>query len=168
MDEVEFCRWLQGFCELQEDNTPPNKAQWVLIKEHLQLVYIKITSDLDADNIQEESWRDVKQNIEDAMNESWDKEHKNKKGKKHRGSGGPFCSSIPERADLLLQNICCSAPEENSEKFMAHGLSESSPNCPKCDSSPDKHKVENYDMIWHDGDVVCTECGTKVRNYDAG
>jgi len=48
-----------------------------------------------------------------------------------------------------------------------HGLAEASPNCPKCDSPPEKHKVENYDPMWQDGDVICTKCETKVRNYDA-
>lgn len=46
MDAVEFCRWLQGFCELQEDNTPPTEKQWLLIKQHLQLVYNKETSSI--------------------------------------------------------------------------------------------------------------------------
>ncbi len=58
--------------------------------------------------------------------------------------------------------------EEKQQPAMMHGFAENSPNCPKCDSPPEKHTVENYDMMWHDGDVVCTECGTKVRNYDAG
>ena len=50
---------------------------------------------------------------------------------------------------------------------IGHGFAENSPNCPKCDSPPEEHKVENYDIMWQDGDVVCTKCGTKVRNYDA-
>ena len=28
--------------------------------------------------------------------------------------------------------------------------------------------VFNYDAIWHDGDIVCTDCGKYVRSYDAG
>lgn len=47
MDSSEFCRWLQGFCELQEDNTPPSDKQWLLIKQHLQLVFFKVTDDIE-------------------------------------------------------------------------------------------------------------------------
>ena len=38
--------------------------------------------------------------------------------------------------------------------------------CPKCGSK--KFEVRNYDMMWHDGDVHCADCGTYVRMYDAG
>lgn len=34
-----------------------------------------------------------------------------------------------------------------------------------------KHKnqvVINHDMMWHDGDVVCADCGKYIRSYDAG
>lgn len=40
--------------------------------------------------------------------------------------------------------------------------------CPECGSGPDKHELRNYDMIWHDGDVYCTDCGAHVRTWDAG
>lgn len=40
--------------------------------------------------------------------------------------------------------------------------------CPKCDSPPIKHELRNYDPMWHDGDVYCTKCGTRVRTWDAG
>ncbi len=40
--------------------------------------------------------------------------------------------------------------------------------CPKCGSPPKEHEVENYDQTWHDGDVVCQKCQTRVRGYDAG
>ncbi len=49
----------------------------------------------------------------------------------------------------------------------AHALSPHSPNCPKCGSTPNKHTVKNYNQLSRDGDVVCTVCGTKVRDYDA-
>ena len=49
-----------------------------------------------------------------------------------------------------------------------HALHPNSPNCPKCGSTPDKHRVENHDLSFHDGDVVCTVCGAKVRDFDAG
>jgi len=38
--------------------------------------------------------------------------------------------------------------------------------CPDCGSN--KTSVENHDLNWHDGDVVCVDCGTYVRMYDAG
>jgi len=68
------------------------------------------------------------------------------------------------------QYVVAMNKEENKKSNLAmmHGLAEASPNCPNCDSPPQEHTVENYDMMWHDGDVVCTKCGTKVRNYDAG
>ena len=31
-----------------------------------------------------------------------------------------------------------------------------------------KYEVRNYDMMWHDGDVHCADCGTYIRMYDAG
>jgi transcription elongation factor Elf1 len=42
------------------------------------------------------------------------------------------------------------------------------PKCPKCGSESSRHEVRNYDMMWHDGDVYCKDCGTYVRGYDAG
>ncbi len=42
MKPEEFCRWLQGFAELSDEGAPTH-AQWKLIKEHLQLVYTKVT-----------------------------------------------------------------------------------------------------------------------------
>lgn len=41
MKPEEFCRWLQGFAELNGD--PPTPEQWKSIKEHLQLIYTKVT-----------------------------------------------------------------------------------------------------------------------------
>jgi hypothetical protein len=38
--------------------------------------------------------------------------------------------------------------------------------CPECRST--NTKVDNYDDMWRDGDVVCVDCGTYVRMYDAG
>lgn len=40
--------------------------------------------------------------------------------------------------------------------------------CPKCGSSPRRHEIRNYSMMWHDGDIHCIDCGTYVRGYDAG
>ena len=38
--------------------------------------------------------------------------------------------------------------------------------CPECGS--EDTAVENHDLMWHDGDVVCQECRCYVRGYDAG
>ena len=41
--------------------------------------------------------------------------------------------------------------------------------CPKCSSPPGvAHEVRNFSQISRDGDVYCRECGTYVRDYDAG
>lgn len=45
------------------------------------------------------------------------------------------------------------------------GLDENG-NCGRCHSS--NKKVENYSMMWHDGDIVCQDCGGYVRMFDAG
>lgn len=46
MNEQSFCYWLQGFIELSEDVDRPSKAQWQAIKDHLQLVFNKVTPEL--------------------------------------------------------------------------------------------------------------------------
>lgn len=38
--------------------------------------------------------------------------------------------------------------------------------CPQCGS--EHVAVENHDAMWHDGDIVCQDCRTYVRMYDAG
>ena len=38
--------------------------------------------------------------------------------------------------------------------------------CPSCGST--RSEVQNHDLMWHDGDVVCLDCDTRVRGYDAG
>lgn len=43
-----------------------------------------------------------------------------------------------------------------------------SPNCPHCGAPPSEHEVRNHSLEWHDGDVYCTKCGGRVRDYDAG
>lgn len=40
-----FTYWLQGFVELTETKQP-SEAQWQAIKDHLQLVFTKVTPDL--------------------------------------------------------------------------------------------------------------------------
>lgn len=42
MNAQEFAYWLQGFAELSGD-TAPTKAQWKSIREHLGLVFEKVT-----------------------------------------------------------------------------------------------------------------------------
>lgn len=39
--------------------------------------------------------------------------------------------------------------------------------CAECESEG-PHEIENYDLMWHDGDVVCQTCDTRVRMFDAG
>lgn len=34
-----FTYWLQGFVELSESNSVPNEKQWLMIKDHLKLVF---------------------------------------------------------------------------------------------------------------------------------
>ena len=45
MDANNFAYWLNGFAELSGDN-PPTKAQWKSIKEHLALVFTKVTPEV--------------------------------------------------------------------------------------------------------------------------
>lgn len=41
MTPEQFCYWLQGFCELSE--AAPTEEQWDMVKEHLNLVFDKVT-----------------------------------------------------------------------------------------------------------------------------
>jgi hypothetical protein len=41
MNQQDFCYWLQGFAELNQD--APTPEQWESIKEHLALVFTKVT-----------------------------------------------------------------------------------------------------------------------------
>jgi len=41
MDAQQFAYWLQGFAELNSE--PPTREQWDSIKDHLQLVFNKVT-----------------------------------------------------------------------------------------------------------------------------
>src|SRR5690348_13034760 len=45
MTPEQFCYWLQGRAELQPD-TAPTKAEWKMIREHLQTVFVKVTPPL--------------------------------------------------------------------------------------------------------------------------
>jgi len=37
-----------------------------------------------------------------------------------------------------------------------------------CACDDQKLILINYDMMWHDGDIVCESCGGYIRSYDAG
>ena len=41
MQPQDFCYWLQGFSELVGTN--PTKEQWIIIQDHLNLVFNKVT-----------------------------------------------------------------------------------------------------------------------------
>jgi hypothetical protein len=43
MNAQEFAYWLNGFVELTGNDAPPTSAQWKSIKEHLNLVFKKVT-----------------------------------------------------------------------------------------------------------------------------
>jgi hypothetical protein len=54
MSPEQFCYWLQGFAELQyyqPEKSSPTYTQWMLIKEHLALVFDKKTSKLENLNL---------------------------------------------------------------------------------------------------------------------
>lgn len=38
--------------------------------------------------------------------------------------------------------------------------------CSECGASD--NRMENYSMMWHEGDIVCNKCDTWVRGFDAG
>lgn len=41
--------------------------------------------------------------------------------------------------------------------------------CPKCgDTDPEHREMRNYSMMWHEGDIHCTNCGAFIRLFDAG
>jgi hypothetical protein len=42
MTPEQFCYWLQGRAELQPD-TAPTEAEWKMVREHLQTVFVKVT-----------------------------------------------------------------------------------------------------------------------------
>lgn len=42
MTPEQFCYWLQGYAEIS--GAAPDQVQWDQIKEHLQLVFRKVTS----------------------------------------------------------------------------------------------------------------------------
>jgi len=91
MDAYEFCRWFQGFCELQENNDPPSRTQWILIKQHLQLVYDKITPVLGDSSLEElaskKSLQEAIKQMQNDLVKKWEDDPK---------KAMPFCARIPE------------------------------------------------------------------------
>ena len=47
MTPTEFCYWLQGYMELSKDGIELSEGQCDMIKEHLSLVFTKITKEKD-------------------------------------------------------------------------------------------------------------------------
>ena len=45
MTPEQFIYWLQGHVELLENDKPPSKKQWQIIRDHLNLVFFKQTPD---------------------------------------------------------------------------------------------------------------------------
>lgn len=58
--------------------------------------------------------------------------------------------------------------DSKSKEWSATGLAfrQHYNSCPECGGS--NTSVRNHDMMWHDGDVVCDDCNTYVRGWDAG
>ncbi len=48
MESTEFCYWLTGFFELSESDVTLTKKQVTIIKDHLALVFEKVTPDRSA------------------------------------------------------------------------------------------------------------------------
>jgi uncharacterized Zn finger protein (UPF0148 family) len=38
--------------------------------------------------------------------------------------------------------------------------------CPDCGST--EFEMRNYEMMWHEGDIHCAQCGKFIRRFDAG
>lgn len=43
MTSEQFAYWLQGFTELSPDMERPTAEQWLVIKQHLATVFVKVT-----------------------------------------------------------------------------------------------------------------------------
>ncbi len=64
MNEREFCYWLQGYSEISGET--PSKEEWMVIKEHLSLVFTKITPPKERST--QEQIKDVLQKNKDLVN----------------------------------------------------------------------------------------------------
>ena len=38
--------------------------------------------------------------------------------------------------------------------------------CPKCGSTPELHKMRNFDPVAREGELWCVKCGAYVRDWD--
>ena len=66
MDASQFALWLQGFAELNAE--PPTKEQWQSIREHLQLVFTKVTPEVKRPVIDLTGNKDLRKLIDSARN----------------------------------------------------------------------------------------------------
>lgn len=51
MTPEQFCYWLQGYVEITENSPTPTKSEWLIIKDHLKLVFKKVTPDYNSPTI---------------------------------------------------------------------------------------------------------------------
>lgn len=59
-------------------------------------------------------------------------------------------------------------PDKNPTERLINDIKLSLMNvCPDCLEN-EVGVLENYDPMWHDGDINCKQCGTYIRMYDAG
>lgn len=40
------------------------------------------------------------------------------------------------------------------------------PNCPYCNAPPNQQEIRNVNKVFRTGDVYCTVCGGRVRDWD--
>lgn len=64
MNSTEFAYWLQGFLELREDDKPLTSKQVQIIKDHLALVFDKVTPDRKVEPTKPEEEPDVWPSVE--------------------------------------------------------------------------------------------------------
>jgi hypothetical protein len=64
MNSTEFCYWLQGYLELRDDDRPLTAKQVQIIKDHLALVFNKVTPDRKVEPAKAEEELDVWPTIE--------------------------------------------------------------------------------------------------------
>ena len=64
MDASQFALWLQGFAELNA--APPTQEQWQSIREHLQLVFKKVTPEFKAQKIDVTTNDEVRKLLDEA------------------------------------------------------------------------------------------------------
>lgn len=79
-------------------------------------------------------------------------------------------AKIYTKSDRAPLELVKKLREEWEEERKTEGTFSIGPSfrCPSCGAHPSKQTIENYDMMWHDGDIYCSECGGFVRFYDAG